>query len=183
VADPREKEPRNFKNLLVTGKPGVGKTTLIERVVNVLDGRVGGFYTHEIREKGGRVGFRLMTWEGDIGILAHVNLRCPFRVGKYGVDIATMNEIGVPSILKALEEADLIAIDEVGRMELFSDAFKDAVMSALESEKPLLAVIQERPDPFLDGIRHRTDVRLIPVTFQNRDSLVQELKDRLKPFI
>lgn len=167
------------KNLLLTGRPGVGKTTLLERVVKGLAVPVGGFYTREIREKGVRVGFRLTTWGGEGGVLSHVSLHSPFRVGKYGVDLRVVEEIGVPAILEAIDHARLIAIDELGRMELFSALFQRAVLSALKSRTPLLGVIQARPHPFLEGVRRRSDVELFLVTVENRDRLVTVLQERL----
>lgn len=168
------------KNLLLTGRPGVGKTTLLERVVQTLAVPVGGFCTREIREKGVRVGFRLMTWGGEEGVLSHVDLESPFRVGKYGVNLRVIDRIGVPAILEAVDQSRLIAIDEIGRMELFSDLFQKAVLSALQSRTALLGVIQEKAHPFLDGIRRRPDVALFPVTVENRDRLVTVLQERLR---
>src|SRR3989304_157181 len=98
------------KNLLVTGRPGVGKTTLIERVVKTLNLPVGGFYTHEIREKGVRVGFLLRTWDGKSGILSHVELQSPFRVGKCCVDARVLGRLAVPASLAAIPKAKLIVI-------------------------------------------------------------------------
>lgn len=168
------------KNLLVTGRPGVGKTTLIERVVKTLNLPVGGFYTYEIREKGVRVGFLLRTWDGKSGILSHVEFQSPFRVGKYCVDISVMDKIGVPAILEAIRKAKLIVIDEVGRMELFSEEFKKSVLVALESSTPLLGVIQERAYPFLNQVRCRPDMQMFTVTLENRDGLVGILSKQIQ---
>lgn len=171
------------KNLLLTGKPGVGKTTLIERVVKDLKVPVGGFFTREIREKGVRVGFQLMTWEGKSGVLSHINSQSPFRVGKYGVDIDVIERVGVPAILDAIDHARLIAIDELARMELFSEGFQKAVQAALDSKTPVLGVIQERAHPFLGGVRQRSDVQLYSVTLENRDKLVRILKEKISELI
>lgn len=166
-------------NFLVTGRPGVGKTTLVERVVKSLSVPVGGFYTREIRDRGRRVGFGLSTWEGESGKMSHVDFDSPFRVGKYGVDLQVIDNIGVPAIREAVDAGRLIVIDELGRMELFSEKFQQAVLEALDSEVPLLGAIQERPHPFLDAIRKRPDVELIRMTPENRDDLVKKLEDRL----
>ncbi|MFQ6673187.1 MAG: NTPase [Fidelibacterota bacterium] len=166
-------------NLLVTGRPGVGKTTLVERVVKSLNVPVGGFYTREIRDRDRRVGFSLSTWEGRSGIMSHVDFDSSFRVGKYGVNIQVVDNIGVPAIHDAMAVGKLIVIDELGRMELFSEKFQQAVAEALDSEVPLLGAIQERPHPFLDKIRQRPDVELISITLENRDALVRDLGERL----
>lgn len=170
----------HITNLLLTGRPGVGKTTVVERVVSpAFCGVVGGFYTHEIRERGVRVGFRLSTWDGRRGIMSHVSFKSPFRVGKYGVDIRVIDNIGVPAIREAIKYGKMIVIDELGRMELFSKKFQEAVLDALESKVPLLGVIQARPHPFLEQVRKRPDVELIQVTIENRDVLAEQLKNRL----
>ncbi|MFQ6615205.1 MAG: NTPase [Fidelibacterota bacterium] len=163
----------------MTGRPGVGKTTLVEQVVKRLNVPVGGFYTREIRERGRRVGFSLSTWEGQTGTLSHVEVESPFRVGKYGVNIQVVNDIGVPAIDEAVASGNLIVIDELGRMELFSKKFQQVVLEALDSEVPLLGSIQERPHPFLDAIRNRPDVELIHITLENRHDLVREIVRRL----
>ncbi|HET6369694.1 MAG TPA: NTPase [Nitrospiria bacterium] len=171
------------KNLLITGAPGVGKTTLLKKIVGTLTVPVGGFYTEEIRERGGRVGFRLVTWEGERAVFSHVDFKGPCRVGKYGVDVAVLDRIGVPAILKGMQSSKLIAIDEIGRMELFSEAFRAAVLKALDSTTPLVGVIQKRSDPFLDRIRKRPDVRLFTITPANRDTLAGEITGHLGPLL
>lgn len=166
-------------NFLVTGRPGVGKTTLVERVVKRLNRPVGGFYTREIRDRGRRVGFSLSTWEGHTGTMSHVDFDSPYRVGKYGVNIQVVDDIGVPAIRQAVAAGKLVVIDELGRMELFSEPFRRAVLDTLESDVPLLGAIQERPHPFLDEIRKRPDVDIIRITLENRDELVGEIVSRL----
>ena len=157
----------------------MGKTTVVEQVVKSLSVPVGGFYTREIRERGKRVGFRLTTWTGKEGIMSHIDFVSPFRVGKYGVDIRVINNIGIPAIREAITLCKIIVIDELGRMELFSETFQEAVWEALEKKLPLLGVIQERPHPFLNRVRKRPDVELIPVTIENRNTLVDKLSHRL----
>jgi nucleoside-triphosphatase len=161
----------------------VGKTTLLERVVKGLNVPVGGFYTQEIRENGTRKGFRLITWNGKSGVLSHVNIQSPHRVGKYGVDVKALEEIGVPAIEEAIKHARLIAIDELARMELFSQAFQKSVLNALDSKIPVMATIQERPHPFLDRVRQRSDVQVFSLTLENRDRLMGVLKEKISELI
>ncbi len=172
-----------LKNLLLTGKPGAGKTTLLERVVKSLNVPVGGFYTQEIREDGVRKGFQLITWDGKSGVLSHVNIQSPHRVGKYGVDVKVIEEIGIPAIEEAIKHTRLVAIDELARMELFSQTFQKSVVDALDSKIPVVATIQERSYPFLDKVRRRSDVQLFAVTLENRDSLVGILKEKISELI
>jgi nucleoside-triphosphatase len=166
-------------NLFVTGQPGVGKTTLIERVLGALDVRAGGFYTREIRRCGSRVGFAIVGLDGTEGVLAQVGLESPFRVGRYGVNRRDLERVGVPAIERAIRDAELVVMDEIGRMELCSEAFQSAVIRALDSPAPVLGTLQARSNEFLDAVRAREDVAVINVTTANRECLVPVLRDRV----
>lgn len=158
-------------NILITGKPGVGKTTLIAKVTQ---GRqnVKGFFTKEIRKNRKRVGFAIETLDGKEGVLAHMNIESPFRVSKYKVNLKDIEDICVPSLDV---HADFIIIDEIGKMELFSQKFKQKVMEALDTGK-VIATIMERPNPFADQIKRRKDVRLYTVTEENKNELADILR-------
>ncbi len=163
-----------MKNWLLTGKPGVGKTTLVCFILRSLKVSAGGFLTEEIQEEGRRVGFVLRDLEGREGILAHASFSSPYRVGRYGVQVQTMEKIGIPALQKAISDndKDLVVIDEIGRMELFSPAFQRAILEALDSSKPVLGVLQDRVFPLAQRIRGREDTRMIHVTLENRDHLL-----------
>jgi nucleoside-triphosphatase len=163
------------KNILLTGSPGCGKTTLIKRVIERLSGAIDGFYTQEIREGGARRGFKMITFDGRDGILAHVTIKSQHRIGKYGVDLEELDAIGTSSIRRALENQSLMVIDEIGPMELLSAAFKEAVLAALDSNCPVLGTIVKRSVPFADRIKARDDVTVIEVQPGNREALVDEL--------
>jgi nucleoside-triphosphatase len=109
--------------VLLTGRPGCGKTTLIKRVVNELALSVGGFYTEEIRQRGERVGFKVITLDGEEAVLAHVNLNTEQRVGKYGLDLHALERIGTEAIRMAVRARQLVVIDEIGPMEIKSRIF------------------------------------------------------------
>ncbi len=158
------------KNILITGPPGCGKTTLIERVVGQLDIEVVGFLTREIRERGNRVGFSVDTFGGLSEVLAHVGIKSPFRVGKYGVRIETIDRIAIPS-LQAPDAGVLIVIDEIGKMECLSMAFRRAVTDALDSANPVLAAIALKDDAFIQSLKTREDVSVITVSPANREML------------
>lgn len=168
------------KNIFVTGRPGVGKTTLIRRVLDGLSVDAGGFITHEIRERGARVGFAIADLRGERGILAHVDRRGGYRVGRYGVNREDLERIGVPAIREAVLHARLVVMDEIGRMELCSEAFQEAVREALGSPVPILGTIQDRRNAFLDAVRARADVEVVRVDEGNRDRLVRELRERVR---
>ena len=167
------------QTLLLTGRPGVGKTTLVRRVVQRLGRPAGGFYTRELRQQGRRVGFEIVTLDGQRATLAHVDIPSRQRVGKYGVDVAALDRVGVPAIHRAIEAGALVVVDEIGKMELFSEAFKAAVLNALDGPNALLATITRSRHPWANRIRQRDDIELIQVTQENRAALVDHLVSRL----
>ena len=161
--------------VLLTGRPGCGKTTLIKRVVNELASPAGGFYTEEIRQHGRRVGFKIITLDGEEAVLAHVDFRTKQRVGKYGLDLHALESIGTETICVAMQARQLLVIDEIGPMEIRSRIFCDVVNEALDSGEAILGTITARSFPFTNAIKKRPDVALIEVGPKNREHLVSEL--------
>ncbi len=165
---------------LLTGRPGTGKTSLIKRAVADMKGKAGGFYTEEIRSQGVRQGFRLVTLDGRSAILAHINIRSPYRVSKYGVDIGSLDRVGVSALRRAVEECDLIVIDEIGKMELFSSSFRETVSKIIDSGKRILGTIMLHPDPWADAIKRHHRVNLITVTRDNHQQVLEKLRHWLE---
>jgi nucleoside-triphosphatase len=163
------------KRILLTGRPGCGKTTLIQRVVKNLALPAGGFYTEEIRERGQRVGFKLVTLDGKEAVFADVNFKTSERVGKYGLDLAKLEPVGVAAIREAMRTRKLVVIDEIGPMELRSAIFRDVITETFETTVSILATITARPFPFTNAIKNRPDVRVVDVRPNNREQLVSEL--------
>jgi nucleoside-triphosphatase THEP1 len=159
------------RNILVTGPPRCGKSTLIERVVGRIQRPMTGFFTREIREGSSRVGFSISTLDGKRGVLAHQDTKSRFRVGKYGVNLDHIDQIAVPSMLPARAD-EIVVIDEIGKMECFSPLFRQTLVNVLDSENPVIGSIAAKADQFIQGIREREDVLLVHVTEKNRDELV-----------
>ena len=160
---------------LLTGGPGVGKTTLIKCAVDRTPMKAGGFFTEEIRVGGTRHGFRIVTLDGQSGILAHVAVKSPHRVGKYGVDTDCLDSVGVKALNDAIDHCDLVVIDEIGKMELCSPAFREAVHRVLSSNKRLLGTIMLAPNPWADSIKNHPCVRLNTVTRANREQALEQV--------
>ena len=165
------------KNIFITSLPGHGKTTLIIEILKELKLNAGGFYTQEIREKGIRKGFKIITLDGKEGILAHVNIKSPYKVSKYKVNIKDLEEIGVRSILKALEENKIVIIDEIGKAEMFSEKFREAVISALNSKNKILGTIKLTYDPFTNKIKQRKDTAIFKLTRENKTEIKKKIKE------
>lgn len=166
--------------LLLTGNSGVGKTTVLIKIVDSLKAKgisVGGIISREAREGNARVGFEIIDLTGNRhGWLAHVTQRTGPQVGKYHVNLEDLDNIGAKAVSEAVEKCDVIAIDEIGPMELFSQKFKQAVKQALESRKAVLAVVHAKArDQLINGVKRREDAEIFTVTLANRDSLSEEL--------
>lgn len=160
---------------LLTGRPGTGKTTVIRKALSLLQLKTGGFYTQEIRLAGVRKGFKIITLDGEEAILSHVDFHTKTRIGKYGIDLEALDSVGVSSIYRAMETADLIVIDEIGRMELLSLRFREVILKAFNSGKKILASIMLNPHSFADNIKKRPGVKLIQITAENREAILHDL--------
>jgi nucleoside-triphosphatase len=165
---------------LLSGAPGTGKTTLIKQAIATVKGRAGGFYTGEIRSQGVRQGFEIITLDGSSAVLSHVNVRSPYRVSKYGVDTDNLDKVGVAALRRAIQECDIVVIDEIGKMELFSLAFREAVWEALESGKKILGTIMLPSHPWADQIKHHPRVKVLPVSRTNHQQVLEEVLRWLK---
>ncbi|MGB9904298.1 MAG: nucleoside-triphosphatase [Desulfotomaculales bacterium] len=164
------------KNIFLTGLPGSGKTTVITGLAGLLGDRASGFYTAEIRQKGRREGFEVVTLSGRRAVLAHVNFVSSFRVGRYGVDPESLKEaVSELKLSLARNEPKCLLIDEIGKMELFNPEFREAVLAALDSSFPVVATILAKPHPFCDALKERGDVKLIEVSGASREKLPIEL--------
>lgn len=166
------------RGLLIVGRPGVGKTTVIRRVLEGAPwapGAAGGFYTEEVRAGGRRVGFAVITLEGPRGVLAAEGLASGPRVGRYRVDLASFEAVGVAALERAVRGCRVVVVDEIGKMEAHSARFRQAVEAALAGDRVVLGTVLQGPHPWIDGLKARAGVQLYPLTREDRDRAPAEI--------
>ncbi|CAN1170266.1 Cancer-related nucleoside-triphosphatase homolog [Linum perenne] len=177
---------------LVTGPPGVGKTTLIMRVLESLklsnpNLNIQGFYTREVRGgRGGnqRVGFEVVSLDGRKAPLSSISSESELclmsrpdwpTVGKYRVDIQSFESVALPE-LQVRKGTHLFIIDEVGKMELFSQSFFPAVLRLLQSNIPLLASIPlGHHIPQVERLRSHPGAQIFTLNQRNRDAVKDDI--------
>ena len=165
--------PAGRRNTLLTGRPGIGKTTVIMRLAELVRDRdLAGFYTEEIREGGARRGFGAANFSGKSTVLAHVAFKTGPRVGRYRVDVPAFEELVIPELARP---ADLVLIDEIGKMECFSSRFVEAVRSLLDGPTPLIATVAIKGGGFIAEVKARPDVYIQEVTASNREERPRRL--------
>ncbi|UCG45342.1 MAG: NTPase [Candidatus Bathyarchaeota archaeon] len=174
--------------VFVTGRPNIGKTSVLRQAVSILetDGyTIGGMISREVRDQGVRVGFEIVNLiTQQKGWLAHIKQPRGPRIGKYRVNMNDLNVIGATSILEATSGADVIVIDEIGGMELRSAEFRKAADSAVNSSKPVIGALHSTiRDPLIDSIRSSSDAEILEVTVENRGSLHTVIVDRVAQFL
>lgn len=164
------------KNLIITGSPGVGKTTLIKECAGSFREFIGGFYTEEIRQGRERRGFLLKTFDGASGILAKKGLKSPHKLNKYGIDLKALEDLGVGALRQALNDKKIIVADEIGTMEMMSPLFCEIIGRALNGPKPLLATIRLKAEPFTAQIKKMSDTRLIVLKKETYLDIKEEVR-------
>jgi nucleoside-triphosphatase len=158
---------------LLTGVPGIGKTTVIRQVADRLKGRsLGGFFTEEIRAHGVRRGFRLVGFDGIERVIADVDVPKGHRVGKYGVDVRQIDDA---ADRLAQGRADVYLIDEIGKMECLSDRFVSQMRTLLDGPRPVIATVARHGSGFIEEVKRAKGVDLWDVTHANRDRLAVEV--------
>ena len=156
--------------ILLTGPPRCGKTTVVQKVAARFPGRAAGFYTREVRAGGVRVGFEIVTLDGQVAWLSHVDFPGPLRVGKYGVNLENFQQVALPALVPA-PGIELIVVDEVGKMECFSSRFVAAMEKLWAAPVPLLITVAERGGGYIAAIKAKPDKLFLTVTPGNRDDL------------
>ncbi|MBI4597995.1 MAG: hypothetical protein HY737_06315 [Candidatus Omnitrophica bacterium] len=169
-----------MKHVLIIGRPGIGKTTLIRRLTQTLRRfPIDGFLTEESREDTQRVGFWLSALDGRQVLLAHRQLASPVHVGPYKVNLAVLEQVAVPVIHRAMQQTTILFLDELGKMELSSPVFERAVQEAFDRGPSIVATAGVGHVPFVDALKRRKDVELIPLSASNRAAVEEELAARL----
>ena len=163
---------------LVTGLPGVGKTTLIRQVVSTMRMRAGGFYTEDLRTEGSREGFRIVTLDGDIALLAAAGHPGPVQVSKYGVAVEELERVGVLALRGAFDRGHVLVADEIGRMQLLSRAFRQTILEAVKGGHPVLGTIMAGRNPYADRIKLHRNVELLVLTPENRQEILELLRSK-----
>lgn len=166
-------------NILLTGPPRSGKSTLIEKVVKKIKRPATGFLTRELREQDKRVGFLIETIDGKTGLLAHQNIKSNCRVGKYKVNLEDLEKIAVPSMLPSSSD-QIVVVDEIGKMECFSRLFRETLLRVLSSENQLIGSIAIKGDRFIQKIKNRDDVELVSITEKTRDAALELFFEKLQ---
>lgn len=169
----------------ITGLPGAGKTYALVKVIEMLEAdglKVGGMITEPIVKKNRREGFYVMDWATKVRrVFASKDIESKTMVGRFGVDISALEEVGVQALRYATQNSDVIVIDEVGKMEVESPNFIAAVKEALEADKPLILTLHKKSrNPLLQDIRRRDDVRILEVTPVNRNLLPYKIVKLIK---
>ena len=167
----------------ITGMPSVGKTYTLIKIIEKIEKsgyKIEGMTTDPIIENKKRVGFYVGDWQSKHKeVFAHIDFDHKDKVGKYGVDINVLENVGVPAIEKAIndETVDVIIIDEIGKMEMLSEKFCEVVIDALDSDKPIMVTLHKKSrTPLLQDIRRRDDIRILEVTAVNRNLLPYKIE-------
>jgi len=165
--------------ILLTGPPQCGKTTVVQKVVAGWPGQAAGFYTREVRERGRRQGFEIVTLAGEAALLSHVDFPGPYRVGKYGVNLENFHRVALPA-MEFRPGIDLIVVDEVGKMECLSPLFVAAMERLWAAPVPLLITVAEKGGGYIAALKGKHDKTLLPVTTANREELPARILELLK---
>ena len=171
----------------VTGLPRSGKSAVMEKVVSMLSDErldemrargddveaaklLGGMRCEPLIENGDRVGFKCINFQtGEEAVMAHKNIDSRMRVLGYGIDTTALDKVAVPAIQEAMDDYEVIVIDEIGKFSVECEAFVEVVRKAMEIDKPTLLTLHKKSrHPLLQDIRRRDDARILEVTPVNR---------------
>ncbi|RDE14403.1 MAG: AAA family ATPase [Candidatus Thorarchaeota archaeon] len=168
------------RNILLTGRPGIGKSTVIRKVIGVLgETQFEGFWTSEVRLGTERVGFSISTIDGQQGMLAGMDSYSGPRIGRYIVNVPDIDRIIVPTLRRARETGKTIVIDEIASMELTSPGFAPEVRKCLDTRR-VLGTLQQKGGSFVQEVKERLDVVVLELTILNRDLIHRDILSMLR---
>jgi nucleoside-triphosphatase len=164
------------KILLLTGKPRVGKTSALKKIIHTIGIEYcGGFYTEEIRDHRNRVGFKCVTLDEKELKIADVNLQSQIRIGRYGLEINKFEKVAIDAIDDSLRNKKITVIDEIGPMQMLSAKFQMALDQILQSSQIVLGTIFHDGHPLIDEIKAKYDAEIYTITCDNRDHIADEV--------
>lgn len=181
----RQPSTSGVRYVLLTGTPGIGKTTLVKKICEVLTNKdipVQGFYTEEVRQRNTRIGFDVVTFHGDRSPLARAseqNIVNVPRVGKYLVNLKSFEDLAIPVLNASVSNKSVLVIDEIGKMEMFSTKFCNEVKSIFNRSRTILATIPVAPNAFVKHIQSLPMSKTFVVDYNNRNSLMEPIVDIL----
>jgi nucleoside-triphosphatase len=164
-----------MKNILITGVPGSGRTTIIKRICVVFkEFNPVGFVTAEIKEEGVKVGVEAANLFGDSRVFAHIKLKSKIVVGRFKVDVKGFDDF-LEKTFSREKKTGLYVIDEINKMECSSNKFSKILTDLLNSSKPVIATIADKGTGLIADVKKREDVHLFEITEQNREIKLKEL--------
>lgn len=175
--------------IFITGRPGIGKTTCLIKIADILRNEgidLAGFITTEVRERGRRIGFKLIDIDRSTSSwLAKVGVKSKYRIGKYAVLVEEFEEFLSDTVIPKVENAKVIMVDEIGPMEMLSKKFRDFITYIIPSPKPLVATlhIRARRNFLIDRLMRSIKYELYTLTYENRDRIPLIVSARLKESI
>lgn len=167
---------------IITGRPGVGKSTLFSNIITVLkenNYRIGGFIAPEVRDKGYRIGFKIIDLlTNEEARLARKDYYSSIKVGSYGVLLGEADMLVKKALESAIQNSDIIGIDEVGPMELKLPSFKPLLLKILSLQKPVILVVHYNLGD-RDILERIKNARRIVITFENREKLRESIPQEI----
>jgi len=166
--------------ILLTGQPGIGKSTIVKKIAELITSKSGGFYTREVRKGKRRIGFEIVTLEGETDLLAtkesSINFPQQVLFESYRINLDAIETVGIPALLKAMADNKIVVVDEIGPMEIFSAQFCDTILKILDDQTTaVVGTIVQRPYNFANEVKAHPRVTMKSVTLDNRDGLPSEI--------